>query len=356
MIELERLCRQYSSLRDQDIAILKNVEKQLPLIADMANADLFIDIPLQKDVALVIAQARPQSGSSVYEKEIVGEFAYATDEPAVFHALELGVPVCDIRAVTQEQQTVRQNTAPIRNEDGNVIAVLIREKDISQERKLEELARLQDQRGNEFRLRQDDYETDVLREMHHRVKNSLQLVASILNLQARKAVDPETKATLNESVNRVLSIASVHDIVTIGLYGGQGSVSSTALLERLKNDLMQLITPEKDISLVVDAEDVPLSAEKAGSVALVINELVINALRHAFSGRAKGRVVITFAGGTLFHTVSVCDDGIGYDPETTDNTGLGMRIIRTTVQEKLKGKLHVHSGAQGTKVSFDFKS
>ncbi|MDO4492424.1 MAG: sensor histidine kinase [Clostridia bacterium] len=357
----DELLFRHTGISPEDLATLRAVERQLPLIAALENADIFLDIPVEEDTALVAAHERPSERMSMYEKRIVGEYAYRENEPAVFHAAHMGVPVCDIKALTQERRTVRQNAAPVFNDAGRVIAVLIREKDISgdlaKERKYEELAKAAGENVPMYGgvREQEDAGSTALREMHHRIKNSLQLIASMLNLAARTKDDPETRAVLKESVARVLSIASIHDILCNGK-GALTNVSATALFEQLRRNLAALTPPGKHIVLTVSAEDAALDADTATAVAVVVTELVTNALLHAFEGRDGGTVSVGFTKGLLYHTVRVTDDGTGFEPETAGQERLGLNIVRSTIHDKLKGRMHIVSGPNGTKVSFDFKT
>ena len=97
-----------------------------------------------------------------------------------------------------------------------------------------------------------------------------------------------------------------------------------------------------------------LDSETATSVALVITELVTNAFQHAFVGRDSGWVEISVCRGELYHTIAVSDDGIGFDPGMSSMGSLGLRIVDSTVRDKLKGKVHIASGSWGTRISFDF--
>ena len=123
---------------------------------------------------------------------MVGKPALRRDEPADFHAFASGAPVSDLRAVTQEGRAVLQNTAPVQGPAGRITAVLIRELDVSEdiqrERKYQALARSHEDSGP----LSSPGEGNVLavREVHHRVKNNLQLVASILRMQSRQCEDP----------------------------------------------------------------------------------------------------------------------------------------------------------------------
>lgn len=357
MNRMEALCRQYTSMSDADIQELLAVEKQMKLMASLSGADIFIDIPLEKDTALVVAHARPEQGGSVYSGDISGEYAYAEYEPAVFQTLETGLPVCDLRALTQEKQNVRQNTAPIRNTNNDIIAVLIREKDVSDslrlERKYEKLAREHEaEMGAAFQNASDSL---AVREMHHRIKNSLQLTASILNLQARNCRDENVRAMLKENVSRVLSISAIHDILLMNS-GDMRHASMPVLLEQLRRNLIELCPPGKNIRFTVEAEEGELPSETASSVAMVINELVTNAFLHAFEGLDSGEVSVCYRHGILFHTVTVSDTGTGFPEGADADYGLGLNIVKSTVHDKLHGRMHIRSDHSGTTVSFDFKT
>lgn len=360
MSALRELCRRHTRLDEADIQELEALEGRLKLIADLTNADVFLDCRLDESAAIVVAQARPEQGDSAYRQSVVGQRALAEREPAVFHAFRVEMPVCDLKAITQEGRAVRQNAVPVRNRENRVIAVLIREKDVSgellRERKYEELARSYE--VTEPSNRQAEYacggESVELREMHHRIKNNLQLVASILNLQARRSADPNVRAILTQNVKRVLSISAIHDILNYD-HGGAGTVSSRVLLERLRQNLQEIPPESQHLRLQTEGEEIFMTMDVAASVSLVITELVTNAFKHAFAGRPSGTVLISVCAGNLLHTVTVADDGVGFDPGLKRQSSLGLNIVRATVEDKLKGKLHIDSDESGTRVSFDFK-
>ena len=145
------------------------------------------------------------------------------------------------------------------------------------------------------------------------MKNNLQLVASILSLQARRCGNDFTKKILLENVGRVLSIASIHDILTQNKDGFR-QIDSLVLLEQLRKHLQALTPAGKQIAIQVTGPSVPLSADAAGSVSLVVNELITNALEHAFQDRTSGQVLVRFCAGQRYHTITVSDDGCGFDP------------------------------------------
>lgn len=355
---VRQLCQQHTALSATAIAHLEAVAQQLPLIAALHDSDVFIDCFTSDGEALVVAHQPPPQGKSAYTAQVVGQEALAEKEPAVYRAAQTVSPVRDIKALTQEGQVVRQDVAPIVVPGEGCVGVLIREKDISlalqQARKLEALSKAHQAEDTTLRGDTATQEGVLLREMHHRVKNSLQLIASILNLQARRCDDEKSRKILQENVGRVLSIAAIHDILNQTVEN-QTTIDSLVLLEKLRKNLQSLVADHNSVSLTVTGDGVPLQMDIASSVALVVNELITNALSHAFVGREKGRITIQFSTGALFDTVTVTDDGIGFDP-LAQHKGLGLRLVSATVQDKLQGRLRLSASDQGSKISFDFKS
>lgn len=347
-------------LAQVDIERLEQLAKELPLFAELMEADLFIDCPVSEERAVVLAQASPVSVSSMYQKSVVGEDALLCNEPAIFRALGCNAPVRDIKAVTQENRTVRQNVVPVHGKAGQVIAVLIQETDISQDirqgKKLEALSKSYEEADPSLRTeRVEDGNKLALREVHHRMKNSLQLVASILNMQARKFRGTQTEKILSENVARVLTIATVHDMLT-DKEGSSEMVNVLSLLRQLTAALERFAPEDKNIIFSVSGDDAFIGSHQASAVALVVNELITNALEHAFADRDNGQISVTFVSGSFFHVVTVYDDGVGFKSEQMMEERLGLRIVDSTVRGKLQGRLHIHSDEGGTRVSFDIKN
>ncbi|MCQ2561093.1 MAG: sensor histidine kinase [Clostridia bacterium] len=359
MNRLKEICRRCTDLSEKDIEVLSLTEAQLQNMADLCNADIFLDCKSIAGTAVVVAHAKPALSASAYSRDIVGQEASLEKEPAVYHALTEGMPVCDIKAFTQEDRQVRQNVCPVKNPDGKVIGVLVREKDVSEEllkeEKYETLAGFFANRSPSVRMPDISTEDLAIREVHHRVKNNLQLVASILSIQARNNKDPQVKAILKENVGRVQSIASIHDILTHS-EGDMHRVSSDVLMERLTANLHSLVPAERSIDISFSGDSIMLGADTASSVALVVTELVTNALRHGYKDGEEGKVEISVCKGAQISTIIVSDDGCGFDASQQRGDSLGLSIIRATVQDKLKGKLHISSSEEGTKISFDFRT
>ena len=196
---------------------------------------------------------------------------------------------------------------------------------------------------------------ELVQEVHHRVKNSLQVVASIMRMHARRATHEETRAALEESVNRVLSVAVVHEFLS---QNAQGAISLREVAYRILNQVEQgLIHPGQQIDLTVSGPDIWLPAERATQCALVINELVHNAVEHGLADRNRGKISVDILdqGDSVY--ILVADDGHGLPDGFSLETDahLGLQIVQNMVRRDLKGEFMLAAAAVGTqaRVVFD---
>ena len=195
----------------------------------------------------------------------------------------------------------------------------------------------------------------MIREVHHRVKNNLQIVASIMRLQARRARSAEARTVLEEAVNRVLSVAVVHEFLS---RNAQGTINLEEIAHRIVGQIHDgLIGPGKQIRLSVEGPDIWLQAERATQCALVINELVQNAIEHGMGTRDSGMVGVTLT--DLGEQVGICvaDDGIGLPAgfELNAHANLGLRIVESMVTRDLRGQFDLSSVAgHGTRADVRF--
>ena len=350
------ICISQTDLTQKDISKLESLSEQLPLIADLTGTDIFIDCPTTASGVVVVSHARPSWKISAYKDNVVGQYALRENEPAVFEAIKTSSQVRDIKAITQENRIVKQDVVPILGESGCCIAVLIRETDVTssvaQERKFQQLSKEYENLDSSIRSHEEAEYDIKLREAHHRIKNNLQIVASILNLQARGCADEKTRSIFKENVGRVLTIASIHDILTEKDMSQQ--IDYFSLMARLKYKLQSFVPNNKNILIVVDGDNMVLDSNTASSVALVINELVTNSLQHAFVANDSGEIRITSLSGNLFNTIVVSDNGCGFSNNAYDKERFGLKIVESTVSEKLHGHLRINTNSSGTRISFDF--
>jgi signal transduction protein with GAF and PtsI domain len=189
--------------------------------------------------------------------------------------------------------------------------------------------------------------TAVIREMHHRIKNNLQTVAMLMQLQIPDAENLDTREVLETNIHRIRSIAAVHEELSDD---GFRLVDVKDVLERITLMTAETMTnPGKNISIDVFGEPISLPSRAATSLTLVINELVQNALEHGFVGRENGRIEISLGRSSEELIILVRDNGIGL-PDTFDR-GLGLEISDTLITEDLRGKIKFNRLDGGTEVS-----
>ncbi|MDO8870684.1 MAG: PAS domain S-box protein [Methanobacteriaceae archaeon] len=186
-------------------------------------------------------------------------------------------------------------------------------------------------------------EKDVLlKEIHHRVKNNLQIISSLLNLQSYHIKDPKDLEIFKESQIRVKSMALIHE----QLYQSE-NLASINFAEYIKNITSQLFnsysSPASNITLNLDLQDVNLEIETAIPCGLIINELVSNSLKHAFKNRNKGKISISLNQDSENVVLSISDDGVGFDLEKMNiSDSLGLKLVKTLVKQ-LDGSLEIKS-------------
>jgi two-component sensor histidine kinase len=193
----------------------------------------------------------------------------------------------------------------------------------------------------------------MIQEIHHRVKNNLQTIAALLRLQARRTDSDDVSALLQESINRILSVAVVHEFLS------KDETSAINIHEVCKRILGEVtrgtLDPAKRIALKLEGEKLfMLPAQQATSCALIINELLQNSVEHAYEDRAEGTITVRLEETADSMLIEIRDDGRGL-PEGFDinRGGLGLQIVRTLVQEDLKGDLSIENdGGVRTLISF----
>jgi two-component system, sensor histidine kinase PdtaS len=174
-------------------------------------------------------------------------------------------------------------------------------------------------------------------EIHHRVKNNLQTISSLLRLQGRRLVEPAAKAAIDESVRRIQSIAVVHEILSQDPGNALPFTDILRTLVRLVDD--GLVSPTHPVEFRVEGDAGHLRSEQSTQLAIVLTELMQNAVEHAFlaTGIGRGVVTVTLANDGNEVRVSVIDDGKGAGPLATESSGLGMAIVTTLVESELDG-------------------
>jgi two-component sensor histidine kinase len=198
-----------------------------------------------------------------------------------------------------------------------------------------------------FRERELITKDATIREIHHRVKNNLQTVSSLLRIQSRQTQSEEVKASLLQAQRRVSAIAVVHDVLSEGV---DQEVHFDQIFKRIL-----LLIPETSssyqtsISAELEGSFGDLSAERSTTLALVLTEIVSNAVEHGIVDRS-GKINVIAQRTPKLLRIEVIDDGVGL-PEGKLGSGLGTQIVRTLVESELRGKISWTSPIRGgTKV------
>lgn len=195
----------------------------------------------------------------------------------------------------------------------------------------------------------------LLREIHHRVKNNMQILTSLLRLQTRQADSEKLRQVLMESEARIRSMGLLHE----KLYQSESVsvINMNGYLRTLTGELTRMNTPEgcrREVKLNVQGVD--LGLDTALPCGLIITELVTNALKYAFPGRKDGTIYVSL-GSTPegCNQLVVWDNGAGMDPnfDISKATSLGMRLVRM-LTEQLHGTLKLEI-SQGTRVTITFR-
>lgn len=204
----------------------------------------------------------------------------------------------------------------------------------------------------ELRVRERELLTKdlTIREIHHRVKNNLQTVASLLRIQSRTSSSEEVKESLAQAMRRVSAIAVVHDVLSEGI---DQEVSFDQIFQRILQLVPEIATGyHTTVKTVLEGSFGDLSTERATTLALVLTELVANAVEHGLADKSgEIRVIAEREARSL--KIQVVDDGVGL-PEGKIGSGLGTQIITTLVESELRGKISWTAPIRGgTRVVLD---
>lgn len=448
------ICAKITDLAREQIVLLEQISFNLQPVTDIAHADLTIYCQASdKNYLVIVAQSKPNTIHAANERMLLGRTVAAVEEPLVLKSLQNGISIVGVREMDVGTEPLEQETFPIMDREGRIIAAVSMERNRVQYRQernevLSETVKkfiqtlthetiyrdtrflpitardgivIVDERGvivfanavassiykllgvghvlgrkvtdrhindrfvvkafNKKEYLEQEYvygdvilfkraipllaygrpervilivsdvtevrkkekellvKQAVIQEIHHRVKNNLQTIASLLRLQARRSGSQLVKDALQESINRILSIAVVHEFLS------QQDSESINIREVTKNILdlviQNMLEPGFNIQTVLNGKDIILPSERAVSVALVINELVSNSVEHGFKGRQEGSITVDILEREEDYYIEVRDDGVGL-PENfqiASSRSLGLQIVHKLVKDDLGGEL-----------------
>jgi len=350
----EKMIAWYSSvLRDEsgkvtgtlssgtDITLRKQTENALKkaLIRNEAILSAVPDIIMEVDKFKKYTWAN-QEGLKFFGEDVIGREAssyfigkqdtYRTVQPLFEGSDDITYVESWQRRKDGESRLLAWWCRNLKNEGGEIIGALSTARDITEQRTAEE------------RIVRDLHEKELLlKEIHHRVKNNLQIIISLLNLQSHYVKDPLIYEVLQNSRNRIYSMALVHQ----KLYESSDftDIDFKPYVKGIVRELSHALDIKDQIRINVEMHDVELGIDLAVPCGLIINELITNAMKHAFPGNRRGKITITLTRmkNDRFE-LSVRDNGIGIEKkiDLKKIKTLGLQLVRILV-DQIQGKLKI---------------
>jgi two-component sensor histidine kinase len=210
----------------------------------------------------------------------------------------------------------------------------------------EELERRVEERTRELRTANENLRV-LLRELHHRVKNNLQIVAALLRVKMRQLQDPAMKEAMQRTINRVHAMGLVHQTLYSDI--NFSALGFGVYLQGLVDYLRRAHPHGDTVVIEVDADDSQFSLDQSVPLALIANEAVTNALKHGLGADPHGRIRVTLRSDGPRAILEVLNSGSGSAPPTDFGSGAGLQIVQALVTQ-LRGE--VESGADGDRWRF----
>jgi two-component sensor histidine kinase len=192
----------------------------------------------------------------------------------------------------------------------------------------------------------------MIQEVHHRVKNNLQTIAGLVRIQARRVKSEEARQVLDETLNRILSVAVIHEFLS---NDSSNIINIKEISQRIISQVQQgMLDPDKQIQFELAGEPIYLPSRQATACSLIINELIQNAIEHGFAHKQEGliRLNLEDSGDQVIIMVSDNGDGVPDNFKIEQSESLGLQIVKILVEGDLKGQLLSDKGTtEGTGLS-----
>ena len=309
----------------------------------------------------------PRVGDGLIRLNAAGEVLYASPNAlSCFHRLGVlgslvGQPLAEVTADLLEEHTTVDESLPLvvtgrapwrTDVEARGVCVSLRAVPLTEAgQRLGAVLLCRD--VSELRRRERELITKdaTIREIHHRVKNNLQTVAALLRLQTRRMTSPEARDALDEAMRRVSTIALVHETLSQAL---DECVDFDELADRSLRLAADVASAGTSIRTQRSGSFGLVPAEAATALALVLTELVTNAVEHGFTDGASGQVEVVARRSGSRLKVTVQDDGVGISPGSGPMSGLGTQIVETLVRNELRGSIDWSTVPDGgTRVTLD---
>lgn len=348
------------TISDEEIEILKGFAAQVSIIIGKVMAEKALK---ESEERLRLLTDAAQEGICVHDK---GKFIDSNNKFVQMLGYDSiselkGLTVLDMVAegsrdtVTANIKKEYEETyeAELLRKDGSTFPVMIKGRKYPIKGKITRVVSVTDissQKEAENRIRASLKEKDVLlMEVHHRVKNNMAIIASMISLQMSQTENKESEDILMSSFNRIRTMSHVHEL----LYASE-SLTDIELKPYIKtiavNVISSLRAETREIHLTVDVEQTPLGINELIPIGLILNEAITNSIKHAFENTEKPGISIKVKKDDGYLVMIVEDNGSGFKGKNfNQNESLGGKIIEALVKQ-LMGKLNISSDKSGTKI------
>ncbi|HOX47688.1 MAG TPA: PAS domain S-box protein [Spirochaetales bacterium] len=344
-------------LRERERALLRQNEVFASLLRCIPIGVFMVEAPSGKPI-LANEAAAELLGRGVLPDvtkdslaEVYASYKAGTSEPYPLAEMPVFLGMSGVTAHVDDMEVRRPDGTktllevfgtPVADEGGRVWASLVSFLDITEKK------------AAEARIRALLTEKELLlREVHHRIKNNMATMGSLLSLQAGNTSDPFARAALADAEKRLRSMGLLYD----RLYRSPSLVALSAreYLEPLVDEILEKLMPgDKAVSVEKSIEDFTLDADRLQPLGIIVNELLSNALKHAFKGRSRGRIAVSAWSRDGRFTLRVEDDGVGLPPSVDFDSapGFGLRLVKG-LAEQLGGTARIERGG-GTRFVLEF--
>jgi PAS domain S-box-containing protein len=242
------------------------------------------------------------------------------------------------------ERWVHISFAPVKDDDGDFTHWICIGRDVTERRN----------RVGQLRESLQEKET-LLMEIHHRVKNNLALVSSMMQLQAMDEQDESLQKKLYDSVSRIRTMVTIHEMLYES--GSFSKINFSVNIKKLVSMIIETIQNQADINVVFDCDEVELNVNQAIPSSLIVNETITNCIKHAFRGRKSGSIKIELRQLGSEVKIEILDDGIGLptDFENKGTPSLGLQLIDVLSQQMDANYEYQSLKENGTRFSIQFK-
>lgn len=189
-------------------------------------------------------------------------------------------------------------------------------------------------------------------EMHHRIKNNLQTIISLIRLQEKRFKNRDVTKVCEQIISRIYSISLTHEILS---KKGIDVIDLHEMLSIMTNNIRNYISQENlNLDIKVNGQNVSVASDIGCTVAMIINELLQNSIKYAWPDIQNGKILINILQKNKVCSIVFIDNGVGFEISNVNSSSLGIKLIKSLVSDKLFGDIVIKSSSNGTRVTFSF--